>query len=638
MYGNSYGGSGSGSTGGVGTNPTPAEIYLYDIIEDVRNWINKNKRNNITGRKIKPVMQNWQKELDKVYPHLADKNISNGKVLQATITTINTAIKRVLGKSDSELTFEYLAQYGSPDKSRQIFWGNFDSLFNGMAKDLNVVKKGSSYNKKGGTGPGVFGGMRQEEDKKNRWYGGSSILGGAGAVPDEEDPKNNEKLENLRPLSSPSSSPSSPSGSPSPSSSTSAPMSSKPMGFSAASGDDTEEPVRESGAAGPIMTRDQIAQIDDNEEYQNAFLEITQIASGYLEKVKDLAKEAYVTVLPDTKTAFQEVVAALRSSRKLITNTDQAVVEIDESYANNLAKELTEEIYTVNGKIDNTKLANLLKRPFVISEGTPFNMFGVNINSSSSLDNIIVPIRKGNNNNNNNRGGRNNGGGNNQGSYDKNGQEWNKAKDLCEIIRGVLKERRKLSSDIREGKDTPTGIVQRLASKCANLVNILDSNDRAFNIIRVYSTSPKDFKAMFKKVVDSSDKLNNDSSLSDNEKVELVDDIAETMSDIVTAISDPGEVRAQYSRLEDIVSSGRRYLEIAREIGGNDISAGLIIQYLDGSVLKSSKTARGVIEAYRNFSNDDGPRVKSIIQPSSIRRIVSREMVKILHEMESYWD
>jgi hypothetical protein len=611
-----------GSSFGSSANPTPAEIYLYDIIDDVRTWINKNKRNNITGRKIKPVMQNWLKELDKVYPHLSDKNVTKGPQLQATITNIKAAIQRVLGKSDSELTFEYLAQYGSPDKSRQVFWNSFDTLFAGMSENLNVVKKGSSYNKKGGTGPGVFGGMRQEEEKKNRWFGGSGILRGAGSAPDQEELQNNQKLGPTSPLSSPSSAPASSS---SPSSSSSG-TSSKPMGFSAANDDDDDEKLVKHGDAGIIMTKDQVKQIDTNDDYQKGFLEIASYASEYLSKVLELARAAYAKILPDLKDGLRDVNSELQASRKLITNIDNVMSPMNNDLVELLAVAAAEKAFTVNGKIDSGELKKVIGSIGYIDPNTPFRVFGVNLNSDESLDRISVPNRKGGGNN------RRGGGG---GTYEKDTDEWNKAQSLCRDIRQAIQKNQKLFKNLSSGQNNPADIIRTIASKCIAVINKSISNADDYRVIQAFSNSPKDFNGMFNKINDAVNVLNGEVDKNDAEKA--VDTITNTIADILKAISNPGSIQAQYMKLEPIVSRVENYEKFSQSVDG-DVSAGSLIEYIRKHIITGDNDSKGIIDAYRAFSNDNGPSIKSLVPIKAIRRLVSKEMIKMLHEMESYWD
>ena len=612
-FGSSYGGGYSVTT----ANPTQAEIYLYDVIDDIRSWINKNKRNNITGRKIKPVMQGWLKELDKVYPHLADKNVSNGSKLQTTITNIKAAMQRVLGKSDSDLTFEYLAQYGNPDKSRQVFWGSFDTLFAGLSKDLNVDKKGSAYIKRGGSGPGVFGGMKPDDEKKNRWFGGSSILRGAGSNDEKVNLQNNQVSGPSSPLNKPTYSTSNTGSTSGSSTDTSTPTPSSHIPH-----DVDEEDEGVTAPVGDSMTKDQVRQIEDNETYSNAFTAICLDATAYLEKVIKVATVAYVKVIPLIKTAILESNGALQSSRKLVSNTDAILNSMDDDNISILVNTITDRVYTVNGKIDEQELRKVLKGIGYIDENKPFKVFGVNLNSNESIDNIRVPIRK----DNNRRGGSNN--------YNKGDEEWSRVEEMCKTIRNLIFKNQKLSQNLKNGNKNPKDIILEASGRCVAVINDIKKNDDAYGIMKSFSNSSKDYDGMFNKVIDFHANLNDAAEKNDIEK--LIDNITGTMGDINTSLPNPELIKKQYEFLQG-VTRGRDYIDFSKSVEG-DVTAGSLIEYIRKTLAKNEPNIKNIIDAYRSLTRDNGPRIKSFDLKIPIRRLVSREMIKMLHEMESYWD
>lgn len=617
------------SSGGYGTpvvaNPTSAEIYLYDIIDDVRTWINKNKRNNITGRKIKPIMQGWLNELEKVYPHLSDKAVTNGKVLQTNITDIKAAIKRVLGKSDSELTFEYLAQFGTPDKSRQVFWNKFDTLFKTMSDSVNVVKSGSNYKKKNSTGPGVMGGNRPVEEKKNRWYGGAGILGGAGSnIPDPE-PKNNEKVGPSGPLSSrPSPSSSSPSEDKD---------SGRQMGFNAPTNDDDDE-KREytSSPVGDALTREQASHIEDNEEYMNAYVRICGEANEYLAKVLNSAKEAYLNIVPGVKSDLIAVNAGIRSIKQLLQNMEKAVRPRDQDDVENIINTIENIVYNKNGNIDDGQFKRTMTNLGFIPPGLKFKVFEVDLNSTDSLSGLRIPNRQ-----NNQQQGRGQGG--NKKFLDPDDKQFKDLANVLESIRGVIKKNAKNASDIIGNGGDPSSVIKQSAVECQNVANNILGSRGAFDIVRSYSTKLDNLKGSLSKVASNCDEIQ---SKEDPKEIDrLIDSTSGILDNIINGLPSADQIKSQFLKLEPIVAhpTGGEYENMPRKING-DITAGSLIAYIQDQILKTSSndSTKNIIAAYQDLTGDRGPSVKMFNEIAIVRKLVSREMIKMLHEMESYWD
>lgn len=614
------------SSGGYGTpvvaNPTSAEIYLYDIIDDVRTWINKNKRNNITGRKIKPIMQGWLNELEKVYPHLSDKAVTNGKVLQTNITDIKAAIKRVLGKSDSELTFEYLAQFGTPDKSRQVFWTKFDDLFKTMSDSVNVVKSGSNYKKKNSTGPGVMGGNRPVEEKKNRWYGGAGILGGAGSnIPDPE-PKNNERVGPSGPLSSRHNSSSSPSSDDK--------GSSRPMGFNAPTNDEDERPERTSSPIGDALTRDQASHIEDNEEYMNAYVRICAEANEYLAKVLNSAKDAYLNIVPGVKSDLITVNAGIRSLKQLLQNMDKAVRPRDQDDVENIINTIENIVYNKNGNIDPDQFKRTMTNLGFIPPGLKFKVFEVDLNSTDSLSGLKVPNRQ-----NNQQQGRGQGG--NKRFLDSDDKQFKDLVNALESIRGVIKKNAKNASDIIGNGGDPSSVIRQSAIECQTVANNILSNRGAFDIIRNYSTKLDNLKGSLSKVISNCDEIQSKEDSKDLDR--LIDSTSGILDNIINGLPSADQIKSQFLKLEPIVAhpNGGEYENMPRKING-DITAGSLIAYIQKDIIKGNDSTKDIISAYQDLTGDNGPSIKMFNEIAIVRKLVSREMIKMLHEMESYWD